>query len=206
MATVYLAHDLKHDRRVAPKVLHPELATILGPERFQREIRTTARLQHPQILAVHDSARSCRPPPRDYGVAYNDKPTFRSAVALAHANVEVAGGGRLQGQWHSRLTYYLNAGSRMSNFSKDQLDKIRALLEKAGVESKCPTCKRGMLVLDRGQFGLQEVAQVRENATGAPGGAPESTGRIATCVLLACSSCGFVRLHSLTALGLDSMM
>src|SRR5215208_6955941 len=55
MATVYLAHDLRHDRSVALKVLHPELAATLGPERFQREIRTTARLQHPHILTVHDS-------------------------------------------------------------------------------------------------------------------------------------------------------
>ncbi len=58
MATVYLAHDLKHDRRVALKVLHPELAATLGPERFQREIRTTARLQHPHILPVLDSGKS----------------------------------------------------------------------------------------------------------------------------------------------------
>jgi serine/threonine-protein kinase len=55
MATVYLAKDLKHDRQVALKVLHPELAASLGPERFQREIRTTARLQHPHILPVLDS-------------------------------------------------------------------------------------------------------------------------------------------------------
>jgi serine/threonine-protein kinase len=55
MATVYLAHDLKHDRKVALKVVHPELAATLGPERFQREIRTTARLQHPHILPVLDS-------------------------------------------------------------------------------------------------------------------------------------------------------
>src|SRR5215210_3555528 len=55
MATVYLAHDLRHDRPVALKVLHPELAASLGPERFQREIRTTARLQHPHILPVLDS-------------------------------------------------------------------------------------------------------------------------------------------------------
>jgi TolB-like protein/tRNA A-37 threonylcarbamoyl transferase component Bud32 len=55
MATVFLAHDLRHDRRVALKVLHPELAATLGPERFQREIRTTARLQHPHILPVLDS-------------------------------------------------------------------------------------------------------------------------------------------------------
>ena len=55
MATVYLAHDLRHDRPVALKVLHAELAASLGAERFQREIRTVARLQHPHILTVHDS-------------------------------------------------------------------------------------------------------------------------------------------------------
>jgi serine/threonine-protein kinase len=58
MATVYLAHDLKHDRPVALKVLHPELATALGPERFQREIKLAARLQHPHILSVHDSGEA----------------------------------------------------------------------------------------------------------------------------------------------------
>jgi eukaryotic-like serine/threonine-protein kinase len=55
MATVYLAQDLKHDRPVALKVLHPELAATLGPERFLREIRLTARLDHPHILPVLDS-------------------------------------------------------------------------------------------------------------------------------------------------------
>jgi eukaryotic-like serine/threonine-protein kinase len=55
MATVYLAHDLKHGRDVALKVLRPELAAVLGPERFLREIRLTARLQHPHILPVFDS-------------------------------------------------------------------------------------------------------------------------------------------------------
>jgi eukaryotic-like serine/threonine-protein kinase len=55
MATVYLARDLKHDRYVALKVLHPELAATLGPERFLREIKVAARLQHPHILTVHDS-------------------------------------------------------------------------------------------------------------------------------------------------------
>jgi len=55
MATVYLAHDLRHDRPVALKVLHPDLANALGPERFQREIRLAARLQHPHILTVLDS-------------------------------------------------------------------------------------------------------------------------------------------------------
>jgi serine/threonine-protein kinase len=55
MATVYLAHDLKHDRKVALKVLKPELAAVLGAERFLAEIKTTANLQHPHILPLHDS-------------------------------------------------------------------------------------------------------------------------------------------------------
>ncbi len=58
MATVFLAHDLKHGRPVALKVLHPELAASLGPERFQREIRFAARLQHPHILTVLDSGET----------------------------------------------------------------------------------------------------------------------------------------------------
>jgi len=55
MARVFLVHDRKHDRRVALKVLNPELAATIGPERFLREIRVAARLQHPHILTVHDS-------------------------------------------------------------------------------------------------------------------------------------------------------
>jgi serine/threonine-protein kinase len=55
MATVFLAHDLRHDRPVAFKVLRPELAATLGPDRFHREIRLAARLQHPHILSVYDS-------------------------------------------------------------------------------------------------------------------------------------------------------
>ena len=55
MATVFLAHDLRHDRPVALKVLLPALAATLGPERFLREIRLAARLQHPHILTVLDS-------------------------------------------------------------------------------------------------------------------------------------------------------
>jgi hypothetical protein len=94
----------------------------------------------------------------------------------------------------------------MTNFSKEQLDKIRALLEKVGVKPECPACKKGMLVIDRGQFGLQEVTQLRENPAGAAGGTAGQTGRIATCVLLACNTCGFVRMHALTALGLDGIM
>ena len=55
MADVYLAMDLRHDRPVALKVLKPELAAMVGAERFLAEIRTTARLQHPHILPLHDS-------------------------------------------------------------------------------------------------------------------------------------------------------
>jgi eukaryotic-like serine/threonine-protein kinase len=58
MATVFLAHDVKHDRPVALKVLHPELTMALSAERFEREIRLAARLQHPHILSVYDSGES----------------------------------------------------------------------------------------------------------------------------------------------------
>ena len=57
MATVYLAHDLRHDSTVAVKVLHAELAAFLGHARFDREIQVTARLQHPNILPIFDSGR-----------------------------------------------------------------------------------------------------------------------------------------------------
>src|SRR3954464_8634770 len=58
MATVYLAEDLKHQRQVAVKVLRPELAAVIGAERFLSEIRTTAKLQHPHILPLFDSGES----------------------------------------------------------------------------------------------------------------------------------------------------
>ncbi|HEX5004733.1 MAG TPA: serine/threonine-protein kinase, partial [Gemmatimonadales bacterium] len=58
MATVYLAEDLRHGRRVALKVLRPELAATLGSERFFREIQVAARLQHPHILPLHDSGEA----------------------------------------------------------------------------------------------------------------------------------------------------
>jgi serine/threonine-protein kinase len=58
MATVYLAEDLKHHRQVAVKVLRPELAATLGPERFAREIEVAARLQHPHILGLLDSGEA----------------------------------------------------------------------------------------------------------------------------------------------------
>jgi serine/threonine-protein kinase len=58
MATVYLAHDLKHDRKVALKVLKPELGAVLGAERFLSEIKVTAKLQHPNLLPLFDSGEA----------------------------------------------------------------------------------------------------------------------------------------------------
>jgi serine/threonine protein kinase/Tfp pilus assembly protein PilF len=58
MATVYLAQDAKHERLVALKVLHPDLAASLGPDRFLREIKLAARLNHPHILGLHDSGEA----------------------------------------------------------------------------------------------------------------------------------------------------
>src|SRR5262245_46708225 len=58
MATVYLAEDLRHRRKVAVKVLRPELAATLGPDRFFREIEVAAQLQHPNILPLHDSGEA----------------------------------------------------------------------------------------------------------------------------------------------------
>ena len=55
MAVVYLAHDLKHDRRVAVKVIRPEMALALRTERFLREIQIAAKLSHPHILPLYDS-------------------------------------------------------------------------------------------------------------------------------------------------------
>src|SRR6266540_3967660 len=57
MATVYLAHDVRHNRKVAIKIMHPELAALIGAERFLKEIETTANLQHPNILPLFDSGR-----------------------------------------------------------------------------------------------------------------------------------------------------
>src|SRR5881397_4098365 len=70
MATVYLAHDVRHNRKVAIKVMHAELAALIGAERFLKEIETTANLQHPHILPLFDSgqvrrARLRSPPGRD---------------------------------------------------------------------------------------------------------------------------------------------
>ena len=70
MATVWLARDLRHRRRVALKVLHPELGALLGPRRFLREIETAANLSHPHILPLHDSGRVALGEEREDGLLY----------------------------------------------------------------------------------------------------------------------------------------
>ena len=77
MATVYLAHDLKHDRDVAIKVLHPDLGAALGSERFLSEIKTTARLQHPHILPLLDSGEAA-------GLLYYVMPVVTGETLRAH--------------------------------------------------------------------------------------------------------------------------
>jgi uncharacterized protein with GYD domain len=74
-------------------------------------------------------------------------------------------------------------------FSKDQLDKLRDKLDQSGVKPKCLACQRGTMVLYRGQVGISEIGRER----------------IATCVLFTCNTCGYVRLHSLTALDMDGL-
>src|SRR4051812_11378196 len=58
MATVFLAHDKKHERKVAVKVLRPELSSAMGSERFPREIRLVAQFNHPHILSLYDSGEA----------------------------------------------------------------------------------------------------------------------------------------------------
>ena len=86
MATVFLAHDIKHDRSVALKVLHPELAAALGGERFLREIRIAAHLQHPHVLTLIDSGEIDRvdgagPPLLYYVMPYVEGESLRQRLA-----------------------------------------------------------------------------------------------------------------------------
>ena len=88
MAAVFLAHDIKHDRSVALKVLHPEVAAALGAERFLREIRIAAHLQHPHILTLIDSGEIPRhdgmgPGLLYYAMPYVEGETLRARLARA---------------------------------------------------------------------------------------------------------------------------
>jgi serine/threonine protein kinase len=78
MATVYLAEDLKHDRKVAIKVRKPELAAVLGADRFVVEIKTTAALSHPHILPLFDSGTAD-------GFLYYVRPSIEGGKAPRYA-------------------------------------------------------------------------------------------------------------------------
>ena len=83
MATVYLAEDLKHHRKVAVKVLRPELSAVLGTERFQREIEIAASLNHPNILQLLDSGTAEEQP--------SDRPTDRPSAFLFYVMPHIEG-------------------------------------------------------------------------------------------------------------------
>ena len=95
MATVYLAHDLKHKRPLALKVLRPELAASLGPERFQREIELAARLQHPHNLTVHDSGETAGQ--LWFTMPYVEGESLRDRPAIAGVFRQEGGGALLRG-------------------------------------------------------------------------------------------------------------
>jgi len=87
MATVFLAHDIKHDRSVALKVLHPELAAALGGDRFLREIRIAAHLQHPHILTLIDSGEvvdGVKAPLLYYVMPYVEGESLRQRLTRDH--------------------------------------------------------------------------------------------------------------------------
>ena len=101
MATVYLAHDLKHDRQVAIKVLRPELAAAIGAERFLQEIHVTARLRHPNILPLYDSGEAA-------GALYYVAPLVEGgslADRLARGTVPVAEAVRIAREVADALGY-----------------------------------------------------------------------------------------------------
>ena len=92
MATVYLAHDPRHERSVALKVLRPELASTLGPERFLREVRIAANLQHPNILPVYDSGEAGGF--LYYVMPYIEGPSLRESLSQ-HGELPVAEAARI---------------------------------------------------------------------------------------------------------------
>jgi eukaryotic-like serine/threonine-protein kinase len=78
MATVYLAHDVKHERDVAIKLLKRDLAAVIGADRFVAEIRTTAHLRHPHILPLFDSGAADGLP--FYGMPFVDSESLRNRL------------------------------------------------------------------------------------------------------------------------------
>ncbi|MDB4890254.1 MAG: protein kinase, partial [Gemmatimonadetes bacterium] len=102
MATVYLARDLRHERRVAIKVLHPELSAVIGAERFLAEIKLTAALQHPHILALFDSGNANGCP--FYVMPFVEGETLRARLAR-ETQLPVADAIRIAREVASALDY-----------------------------------------------------------------------------------------------------
>jgi hypothetical protein len=96
MATVYLAEDLKHHRKVAVKVLRPDLAATLGPERFVRGIEVAAQLHHPHILPLYDSGEAggflFYVMPYEEGKSLRERLEKESDGTLGEYEIPVAGG------------------------------------------------------------------------------------------------------------------
>jgi hypothetical protein len=91
----------------------------------------------------------------------------------------------------------------VTELSQQQLEQVSAALYRASVRLSCQTCSEGTLEIDRALYALEEVTA--RSPHGAPEGqAPPRKGR-ALCVVLSCERCGYMRLHSLAALGLDQM-
>ncbi len=88
MATVYLAHDLKHDRKVAIKVLRPELAATIGADRFLSEIHTVAALSHPNILPLFDSGAASHPGHGEGSLLYYVMPFIEGETLRGRMNRE----------------------------------------------------------------------------------------------------------------------
>jgi serine/threonine protein kinase len=127
MAVVHLAHDRRHDRPVALKVLLPELAASLGPERFQREIRFAARLQHPNILTVLDSGEAAEGQ-RGVGILPASKDRYTGPyVQLQLARIYVLLGEQEKAldqlEPLLRMPYYLSPGWLRIDLTFDPLRK-----------------------------------------------------------------------------------
>ena len=97
MATVYLADDVKHRRKLAVKVLRPELAATVGPERFMREIEIAAGFSHPNILPLHDSGEAD-------GLLYFVMP-YVEGESLRQRSSTRRSGFRLMRPWRSRVRW-----------------------------------------------------------------------------------------------------
>jgi serine/threonine protein kinase len=140
MATVCLAKDLRHQRRVAVKVLRPELANSLGPERFRREIEIAASLNHPNILPLLDSGTLPSPPAQNIGrpfyvISYIQGESLRNRLGrekqlpLELARIESARGNQQLAREHYRrfLELYDMPSSRMRHLVDDARAALKSL-------------------------------------------------------------------------------